>query len=46
MKNELFAIIRGKGVTKGERWGKGWGGGGRKLYLTTPPLISQKLKLL
>ena len=26
MKNELFAIIRGKGVTKGERWGKGWGG--------------------
>ena len=45
MKNELFAIIRGKGVTKGERWGKRWGGG-RKLYLTTPPLISQKLKLL
>ena len=31
MKNELFAIIRGKDVTKGERWGKGWGeGGGRK----------------
>ena len=26
MKNEFFAIIRGKGVTKGERWGKGWGG--------------------
>ena len=38
MKNELFAIIRGKGVTKGES-----GGRGRKLYLTTPPLISRKL---